>query len=538
MEQTLATLLTFVAFAAVFLRLRIGIIVGLLVAGIAIGPFGAGLISDVGTVAALAELGVIFLLFNVGLEIRLGRLRVFEPRVYVLAVIQIAATTAAIAGLAHMLGLAWDVAVVAGSALALSSTALVFQVLADLGRSVTQLGRVAIATLLVQDLAVGPLLVGVNLIGNGGSGGGAAFVTLALGGGVALAAVVVVSRFLLPPVLRAVAALRAPELFTGLVLLVVLAASWTTGHAGLSSALGAFVAGLMVADTEFRHQIVADIAPFRGLLVGLFFMTVGMKIDLGVAAEDLLTVIALTVGLIAIKGVVLGAAALALGYGPRLALELGVLLAQGSEFSFVVFGAAAAVGILAPEEANLLIVAVALSMAVTALAASFGRQLLDRLEGPAKSPLSDLDAGTAAQRGHVLIIGFGQIGMALTRHLIQLGLRPLVLDFSAQRVRTAQARNFPVFYGNAARSDVLHAAHVAQAELVVVAVPDAEVSMRIVSLIRRLAPSMRILARAPTAEDVAAISAAGANAVVIDGLSTAIDLAERVVLLHSGATEE
>jgi monovalent cation:H+ antiporter-2, CPA2 family len=530
--EALVILLAFVGFAALFERLRLGTVVGFLLGGALIGPAGLGLVHDLAAVELLAELGVVFLLFNLGLELKLERLRLFGVRVYLLALTQLVVTAGVVAAAARAGGLGLEGALVIGGALALSSTAVVLQVLAGLGRTLTQLGRSAIAILLVQDIAVGPLLVLVKALGT--AGGSLAYaLALALGKAVLVVLVVVASaRFLLRPLLGAIAALDVPEVFTAAALTIVIGASFATEHAGLSSALGAFVAGLMVADSEYRHQVAADIGAFRGLLLGIFFMAVGMSVDLAVALDHLGPILAITAGLIVIKALLLTGLAISFGFAPRVALQLGALLGQGSEFAFVLLGLAAGNGVLAHEVVQPLVVALALSMAITPLGAAFGRQLLDRLEGPASASLTELEAGTDRLRDHVVILGFGQVGMALARHLIGLGTRVLVLDYDPKRVRVSRAHGLPVYFGNAARADVLRAAHVGQARLVIVALPSAASAERVVTLLKSLYPKLRVLVRVPDEASVARLRAAGASAVVVDGLTTARDLAERAVLLY------
>ena len=532
MSQTIIVLLAFIAFAAVFARLQLGTVLGFLIGGAAIGPSGLGVIRDLDLVHVLAELGVVFLLFNLGLELKLERLRLFGMRVYGLALAQLLVTAAVIAVVGGLAGLRAEAALIVGGALALSSTAVVLQVLRDLGRTLTQLGRVAIAILLVQDVAVGPLLVLVEALGQAG-GALAPGILMAMAKAVAVVLVVAfTARFLIRPVLQFVAGVAADEVFTATALLIVLASSFATEQAGLSLELGAFVAGLMLADTEYRHQIAADIGPIRGLLLGFFFMTVGMAVDLSVAAEHLGAIVLGAAGLIVMKGLLLTALARAFGFGDRLSVELGAALAQGSEFAFVLLALAAATGLIPGPAAQILAAAVALSMAVTPVAASLGGRLLNQIEGPATASLSDLDAQTGAVRNHVVVIGFGQVGMAVTRHLVGLGIPVLALDYDAKRVRDSQAHGLPVYFGNAARADVLRAAHVGQARLVIVALPSATGGERVVGLIRQLYPHLRILARVPDKDGAERLRAAGANAVVVDGLTTARDLAERAVLLY------
>jgi CPA2 family monovalent cation:H+ antiporter-2 len=531
-QETLIVLAVFVAFAVLFQRLRLGTVLGFLIGGMAVGPWGLGLVHELEAVRLLGDLGVVFLLFNLGLELKLERFRLFGARVYALACTQVLVTAAAIGAIAVYLGLAVEPAIILGGALALSSTAVVLQVLGDLGRTLTQLGRLAIGILLVQDLTVGPLLVLVNVLSGAAGSIALGLLTALAKGAVVVFLVVGISRYLLPLVLEYIAAVASDEVFTAATLLIVLGASFATEEAGLSTALGAFVAGLMVADSEYRHQIAADIAPFRGLLLGLFFLTVGMAIDLDVALANLDRVVAIAVGLLLLKAVVLYGLARALRYPNRLALQLGGLLAQGSEFAFVLFGLAAQTGLLVGPEVQWLTVAIALSMAITALAAALGRRRLDRMEGEASASLTDLDARTAELHNHVVIAGFGQVGMALARHLISLGVPVLVLDYDPKRVRSSQAHRLPVYFGNAARADVLRASHVGRARLMIVALPSRTSGERVVRLARALYPDLRLLARVPDEAGAAEMRTAGADAVVIEGLTTARDLAERAILLY------
>jgi CPA2 family monovalent cation:H+ antiporter-2 len=530
--ELLVVLLVFIVFAAASERLRLGTVLGFLIGGAVVGPSGLGVVHELEAARELADLGVVFLLFNLGLELKIERLRLIGARVYVLALTQLVVTAGAIASIAHALGVGLEGALVIGGALSLSSTAVVLRVLRDLGRTLTQLGRIAIAILLVQDIAVGPLLMLTKaLAATGGSLLQA--LLLALGkGALVLLPVVLLARFALRPVLAFLAALDADEIFTAMTLLLVLGASFATEQAGLSMALGAFLAGLMVADTEYRHQIAADIGPFRGLLLGFFFMTVGMTVDLSLAIAHLGTVVGIATGLLLLKALLLLGLAAGLGFGRRLAAELAGLLAQGSEFGFVLLALAAGSGLLADGAVQLLTIAIALSMAVTAVVATLGRDLLNRLEGQAAASLQELAAETGAARNHIVVVGFGQVGMALTRHLVGLRIPVLALDYDPRRVRASRERHLPVYFGNAVRVDVLRAAHVGQSRLVVVALPNLVVCERVVGLLRSLFPRLRLLARAPDDDSAARLRKAGADAVVVDGLTTALDLAQRAVLLY------
>ncbi len=532
MAEILVILAVFIAFAAVSERLRLGTVLGFLVGGAVIGPSGLGVVRDLDAVHGLAELGVVFLLFSLGLELKVERLRLIGSRVYVLALIQLVVTAGAIASIAHGLGVKVEGAIVIGGALALSSTAVVLRVLHDLGRTLTQLGRIAIAILLVQDVAVGPLLVVTKaLAATGGSLAQALLLALAKGA-LVLLVVVLLARFALRPVLAFLAALDADEVFTAMTLLLVLGASFATEQAGLSMALGAFVAGLMVADTEYRHQVAADIGSFRGLLLGFFFMTVGMTVDVGFALRHVPEVVGIAAGLLLLKALLLFVLAAGLGFARRLAGELAALLAQGSEFGFVLLALAAGSGLLDDPVVQMLTIAIALTMAVTAVTATLGRGALNRIEGQAAASLPELAAQTGEVRNHIVVVGFGQVGMALTRHLVGLHIPVIALDHDPRRVRASRERKLPVYFGNAARADVLRAAHVGQSRLVVIALPGAVMGERVVSLLRSLFPRLRLLARAPDDGSAARLRTAGADAVVVDGLTTALDLAQRAVLLY------
>jgi CPA2 family monovalent cation:H+ antiporter-2 len=419
-----------------------------------------------------------------------------------------------------------------GGALALSSTAIVLQVLRDWGRTLTQLGRMAIAMLLVQDIAVGPLLVLVEVLSEDNESIWLALGIAGLRAVLVLFVVVVVARYLLRPLFDFIATISASEVFTATTLVVVLGASFATEQAGLSMALGAFVAGLMVADTEYRHQVAADIAPFRGLLLGFFFMTVGMTVDLSFAYHNFDAILMVAVALVLLKALLITALAIGLGFPTRQSMLVGGLLGQGSEFAFVLLGLAATTGLFIGSDVQMLTVAVAFSMAMTPIMAAFTRRYLNQIEGQAAASLHDLAAKTVGQRNHVMVIGFGQIGMAVTRHLVGLQIPVLALDFDPKRVRASQARKLPIYFGNAARPDVLKAAHVGQARLVILALTSMEASLRVLTMIRSLYPKLRVVARCPDDASADKLRAAGASAVVIEGLTTALDLAQRAILLY------
>lgn len=313
---------------------------------------------------------------------------------------------------------------------------------------------------------------------------------------------------------------------------MVLGTGWATEQAGLSMALGAFLAGMMVAGTEFRHQVHADIQPFRGLLLGLFFMTVGMTLDLAFAIDRAGTVALLVVGIVAVKAAVIAGLGLILGQPVRRALALGGYLSQGSEFAFVLLTLATTLRLLGSEEAQLLTIAVGVSLAVTPAGAQIVRQFFSPKDQSGRSLLGNLEVEEGEIRGHVVVAGFGQVGKAVARHLVGERVPVLILDLNAPLVTASRARGLRVFYGNATRLDVLRAAHLDRAHALVVAVPEAATAEQVTAVARQSFKDVHIYARVPDEDWGQHLKVMGADAVVIDGLTTALELAERVMLVY------
>lgn len=538
LHEVLILLVALLVFVPLFQRLRIGAMLGYLTAGVVIGPSVLGLVGSAEETKALAELGVVLLLFSVGLELSPERLRLFGRRTYGLAIAQVVVTTLVFAGCGRLAGLGATSALAVGGALSLSSTAVVLELLRERGGMTGQLGRAVIAVLLVQDFAVAPMLVFVNTAGESGDKLVGALGISAVKFIITVTLLLLAERVILRPLLRLAAGAGAPEVFTGATLLLVLGAGWATEQAGLSMALGAFLAGIMVADTEFRHQVHADIQPFRGLLLGLFFITVGMTLDIGYAGERAGTVALIVVGLIAIKAVLLAGLAALFGVPRDRALALGGYLSQGSEFAFVLLALAALQGLIVTEHAQLLTVAVGISMAVTPIGALIIRRMLSSREREAPSLLGNLEQERSEITGHVVIAGFGQVGMAVARFLAGEHVPLLILDLSTRRVTASRARGLPVFYGNAARIDVLRAAHLDRAHALVIAMPESATAEQVTVVARQSFPDLRIFTRVHDEEWVRNVQKAGADAVVLDGLTTALDLAERVMLFYGPETGE
>lgn len=529
-----------VLFAPLIKRLRFSLVLGYLAAGAMIGPSGFHMIDDVSQVRELADIGVVFLLFAIGLELSFERLKVMRRLVFGMGTGQVAVTALALIIVSMWAGQPFGAAVVIGAALALSSTAFVLQLMTERGELSTRHGRAVFSTLLFQDLAVVPILVIVPLIGAGGSGESMALALLftVLKAAVALTVIVVAGQLLLRPLYRVIAAAGAPELFTAMTLLVVLGIGWATQLVGLSMALGAFLAGLLLSESEFRHQVEADIEPFRGILLGLFFMTVGMSIDLGLAFSDVGLVFACLGGLIAIKFAVTLGVGLAMRLPMAAALKSAALLAQGGEFAFVIFGAATAVAVLSSETADLLFLVVALSMTVTPAIIWGVSHLAGQFERHGDIAPPNRPEEIAELEGHVIIAGFGRVGRTVARLLDAKLVRYIAVDTDVQRVRDGRRDGLAVYFGNAERPDVLHLLGGEKARAVVVTMSThGQAVDRTVAHLRRRLPHLPIFARARDPIHARRLDELGVDGTVLETLEASLQLGG-AVLRRSGVEAE
>ncbi|MEM6491432.1 MAG: cation:proton antiporter, partial [Pseudomonadota bacterium] len=433
---------------------RVSPILGYLIAGVAFGPTGFALIEDVDAMAEVAEYGVVFLLFTIGLELPLRRLRAMRRYVFGLGMAQVAVCGLVIGGIAAAFGLPFEAAFIIGGALALSSTAMVVQLLVERGELQSRAGRGAFGILLAQDIVVAPQLAAAGLLAGGAMLSGEDLAWKAATAAVAIAGMITFSRTLLRPMLRRAAAADAPDLFTAIALLLVLGAAIGAEAAGVSAAMGAFLAGLMLADTEFKHQLDADLRPFRGLLLGLFFLSVGMQLDLRQVADSPLTVVGIAVGLIAIKAPLNAGLARLFGLPAGSAAQCGLTTAQGGEFAFVLFAVGAAA--LPGETGSLLSAAVILTMVATPALAALGGWAAHRIDATADTtqtatPAHDPDH----HHGFVLICGYGRVGQTIARIVEAANGRWVALDMSPGRIAKARAVDAPVHFGDATRADGL-----------------------------------------------------------------------------------
>ena len=505
-------------------RLGLGSVLGYLLAGIALGPWGIGLVDEVESVLHFAEFGVVLLLFVIGLEMQPARLWTMRQAVFGAGAAQVLGTGAVLAGIAAGFGLPLAAAIVAGLSLALSSTAFAVQTLAEKNQLATRYGRTAFAILLFQDLAAVPLLVIVPFLGSGAvaADGGETLLAIARAVG-AVVVTAVVGRYLLRYALRIVAKSGVTEVFTAAALLTVVVTALLMEHVGLSMALGAFLAGVLLADSEYRHELEADIEPFKGLLLGLFFMAVGMSINLGLVRAQPLETAGLVIGLLAIKGLAL----YVLGRASKLdtwpSLGLATALPQGGEFAFIVFGVAVGAGVMGDGERDLLVAVVGLSMAVTPLI--FGlylRALGRRQKAPGEAPYDRV----IQDENQIIIAGFGRFGQMVGRTLAGMKIGFTALEISPDQVDFVKRYGSKVYYGDASRLDLLRAAKADQARICVIAIDDVEASLRMAETVRRHFPHLIVLARARNRQHAYRFMDLGVTEVFRETFASSLEMAE------------
>ncbi|HEY4012923.1 MAG TPA: glutathione-regulated potassium-efflux system protein KefC [Polyangiaceae bacterium] len=480
-----------VVFVPVASRFKLGSVLGYLAAGCVIGPSGFGFVSDVDSILHFAEFGVVLMLFLIGLELDPSRLWAIRKSVFGGGAIQMAVCGAvlAVAGLA--VGLSWRGALVAGLAAALSSTAIAVQTMRERGVLGSPMGKVSFGILLFQDVAAIPLVAVIPLLSSDGGSEGLRFAGFAKVIA-AIAAVVIVGRYATQPLLRAMAKTNLREVFTAFALFLVVGIAHVMALAGISMALGAFLAGVLLASSEYRRALETDIEPFKGLLMGLFFIAVGMSIDFGLLARQPVFLVLLVLVFVALKTAALLAVAGPLGVPKETRATFAALLSQGGEFAFVVFGIARTAHVLPGDWDKRLTLAVALSMALTPPMVLAAAALEARLFPPKAREADVIDAEEAP----VIIAGFGRFGQIVGRLLFASGLKATVLDFDPDQIEVLRRFGFRIFYGDATRLDLLQAAGAAQARVMIDAIDDVDANLRLVDIVRQHFPHLTIVARA------------------------------------------
>ncbi|MBI1942674.1 MAG: cation:proton antiporter [Betaproteobacteria bacterium] len=519
LHQALVYLAAGVIVVPVFRRIGLGSVLGFLVAGVAIGPWGLKLVSAPEAILRFAEFGVVLLLFLVGLELNPQRLWQLRKSIFAMGAVQVGATILIVAAAGFAFGLSPRVALVAGMGLAMSSTAIALATLREKGLLPTPGGQASFAVLLFQDLAVIPLLLLLSFIGPERNSQGFEWTAAAKAVG-AIVVVILGGRLLLRPLLRYIANTRMREIFVGFALLLVMGIAALMEAVGLSMALGAFLAGVLLADSEYRHELELDIEPFKGLLLGLFFIAVGMSIDLGLFFRTPLLLLGIAAGIVTLKTALLYPIAKTFGYCGRADATLFALaLSQVGEFAFVLFGAA--VHIVPRGTLDVLNAAVAASMLTT----PFLLMLYERVLAPRFARIEERAPDPIAESHPVIVAGFGRFGQVVTRVLAGLRIGATVIDHDPNQIELVRRFGSKAYYGNATRLDLLEAAGAAQARLLVIALDDHEAAMEMVRRVRRRYPGLKLIVRAHSRSDAFEYHEMGVPA-VRETFGAALDAAE------------
>jgi monovalent cation:proton antiporter-2 (CPA2) family protein len=527
LQQALVYLAAGVIAVPLCKRLGLGSVLGYLIAGVVIGPWGLRLIADPQTVLQFSEFGVVLLLFLIGLELNPQRVWALRRAIFGLGGVQVVVTIAAVAAIAVALGQPLAVGAIAGMGIAMSSTAIGLATLTEKNLLRTPGGQASFAVLLFQDLSVIPLLLVVGVLG----GDAETFQWMDLAKAIGMIALLIAAgRVLVRPVLRYVAEARLREVFVGFSLLVVLGTAALMEWVGLSMALGAFLAGVMLADSEYRHELELDIDPFKGLLLGLFFMAVGMSIDVGLFLRSPLLVLGLALGVMVLKIIILYPMAQGFGYCNRAdAGVFAVALSQAGEFAFVLFAAASS--ILSKETTAILNAAVAVSMLTTPFAFMAYERFLKREQRVERAP------DTINESNPVIVAGFGRFGQVVVRVLRGLGIGATVIDHDPGQIDTVRRFGWKAYYGDATRIDLLESAGAASAKLLLVAIDDPEAAMQTVKRVRQRFPQLALVVRARSRTDAYEYAEMGVPA-VREVFGSALDAAALTLsILGFGETE-
>ncbi|TPE64487.1 sodium:proton exchanger [Sandaracinobacter neustonicus] len=518
-----------------FTRLKLGAVLGYLAGGMLIGPSALGLIAEPERVLAFAEYGVVMLLFVVGLELNPARLWALRRDIFGLGTLQVVMCGLVLAAaLLLVSSFTWQAAVVVGLALALSSTALDVQILQDQQKINTPMGERVISIHLLQDIAIVPLLLvtsALSRVHDPNAVSGWEMLGLSL---IAIGGLVLAGRYLMNPLFRLIAMTGTREVFVVGALLAVLGASFLMASLGLSMAMGAFIAGVMLADSPWRHEVEADIEPFRGLLLGLFFMAVGMTLDLSVVLSQPLRILFFAVGLMAIKFAVVSALARLFGSSWKEASLIGVHLSQGGEFAFIVLAAATVGLLIAPEAASLFTAVVTVSMALTVPALALWHRLMEH--GPKEADTDGLETPKAAGPGGVIVMGYGRFGQIVTQMLHARGLNVVLIDTRPDQIEQSKQFGWKVYYGDGFRPDVLRAAGAAEARLLIVTTGGAWEPQRL-DAVRHAFPHLRVLVRAHDRLHYMRLMAGDIDLAVRELFFSAIELG-RIALRELGTPED
>lgn len=529
-------------------RFGLSPVLGYLAAGAILGPLGLGslikqfpflywvTVVDAANVAGIAELGVVFLLFIIGMELSFERLKAMRRLVFGLGSLQVILTAAVIGGIASLFGNSPTVSVILGACLALSSTAIVIEVLSNHRRLATTAGRTSFAVLLAQDLAVVPVLLFVSIVGSSTNSSVVTHLVFALvNATLAVAAIVIVGRLLLRPLFRLVASTASPELFVAAALFVIISSGVAAAQAGLSMALGAFIAGLLLAETEFRKAIETTIGPFKGLLLGVFFFTVGMNIDVRELAREPLLLLASVAGLIGIKFILFAGLARLFGLPWSATIEAGILLGPGGEFAFVVIGLATTLGLIDSHVSSFTLTVTSITMALIPALSLAARRLSPRFREP-KALDPELAVAPTGGSGHAIVIGYGRVGQVVCTLLDRHGFPYLAVDNDAAAVPEQRRSGREVYYGDATLPDFLRTCGVMDAKAVIVTVAAKAGIDEVVKQVRALRSDIVIVSRARDAAHARHLYEIGVTDAVPETIEASLQLSEAALIGLGHAT--
>jgi CPA2 family monovalent cation:H+ antiporter-2 len=533
LRQLVIVLTTTISIVFVFQKLRLPTIVGFLLAGVIIGPHGFGWISSADQVETLAEIGVVLLLFTIGIEFSLETILAVQRRVVWAGVFQVIGTIIIVTGFAKLFGLSTEVGIFYGFLIALSSTTIVLRIYNDRGEINSIQGRLASGTLLLQDLCIIPMMLLLPSLGHAGRGSLVEILLALLKAIFALSLIVWGARKLLPRLLHEVALLRNREIFVLFVVLVCLGTAWLTSETGLSLALGALIAGLVVSESELSHQIVADVLPLRDCFSGIFFISVGMLLNLSLLSRDFLTPVIELLLMVSVKGLVVFAVFWSLYGSVRLAILLALSLAQVGEFSFILAKTGSSYGLMKAVDGQIFLAASVLSMAATPFLIhaahrwSHGFAVVSR---PGAKPSSAEPSGDAPpDGGHVIVVGYGLNGQNLARVLKEVGIPYRILEMDPDLVRSAKAAGEPISFGDGTRPEILEQAGIQRARVLVVAISDPAATARLVSQAKRLRPELYVIVRTRYVAEIDRLYRLGAEQVIPEEFETSVEIFARVL---------
>ena len=510
-------------------KLGLGAVLGYLIAGILIGPWVMGLINEASHVMHFAEFGVVMLLFLIGLELNPSKLWEMRKPIIGQGGLQVLLSGVIITAVALLFGLRWEYAVVAGMALALSSTAIVLQIMDEKNLLPTSSGQSGFSILLFQDIAVIPMLAILPLLSVTGSGGESEGVMGVLKAIVALALIYFSGRYLLPPVFRYIAATRMREVFTAFALLLIVGVAVLMDAVGLSMALGTFMVGVLLSESEYRHELETNIEPFKGLLLGLFFISVGMTVNFGLLIDEPLLILGLVFGLVLAKGLVLYLIAIKSGMPSAERLRFSILLSQGGEFAFVLLSTATTVAAIDKPTSGILTVVVALSMLTTPLL----MVLIERYFTPAIIDGEKPEMDVPNEHNEVIIAGFGRVGQIVARMIGARNIGATILDHNPEHIERIAKFGFKAYYGDATRMDLLETAGIAEAKILVIALDGNDQAVEIAHEVTRKYPHIKILSRAWDVVHAIELMKAGVEMPQRETMHSSLKIAEDI-LTHMG----